>query len=107
MTNRKCDTCGNSYHWSEAFAKFGYDDGNGRIETPYIAQALINAGYSVKYSRWSPHNTLIYSITKDGKEYMPSEYSDYRIGYDNPREYLPADIIAVLEKDFPPVILFS
>lgn len=26
MTPTKCPTCGNSYHWHYAFAKFGYDD---------------------------------------------------------------------------------
>jgi hypothetical protein len=28
MTNWKCPTCGNRYHWHHAFAKFGYDDGD-------------------------------------------------------------------------------
>ncbi|MCF6252890.1 MAG: hypothetical protein L3J75_16715 [Methylococcaceae bacterium] len=84
MKNLKCNTCGNSYHWREAFAKFGFDDGDRNLQTPRIVQALDNARYHVKYSRQSPHNTLIYSIEKDSVEFMPIKTNNYRIGYDYP-----------------------
>ena len=103
----KCKHCSNSYRWHEAFAKFGYDDGDGSVKTPLIAQALENAGYDVKYSRWSPHNTLIYSITKNGTEYMPDAVSKYRIGYDDPKEYLSGEIISLLDEAFPTAIVFN
>ena len=106
MADHKCKYCGNSYHWKNAFAKFGYDDGDGKIETPHIAQALENAGYSVKYSRWSPHNTLIYSIQKDGVEFMPLNNPEIRIGYDGPQTYLPQAIQAILNSELPPVVIF-
>jgi len=90
MKHLKCEHCGNSYHWSEAFAKFGYDgDGDGKVKTPLIAHALEDAGYRVKYSRWSPHNTIIYSIKKGGVEFTPCDNPNYRIGYDDPSSYLP------------------
>jgi len=101
MVDMKCKTCGNSYHWSEAFSKFGFNDGDGDVKTPLIAKALENAGYAVKYSRWSPHNTLIYSVCKDGIEYMPINDPKYRIGYDDPHEYLPEDILNLLDEEFP------
>ena len=75
----KCEACGNSYNWNEAFSKFGFDDGDGDIKTPLIAQALEDAGYHVKYSRWSPHNTLIHSIIRDEIEFMPLNNPLYRI----------------------------
>jgi len=58
----KCNACGNSYHWHHAFAKFGYDDGDGKVLTPEVARVLEKAGYSVKYSHWSPLTTLLYIL---------------------------------------------
>jgi len=107
MQHLKCDICGNSYHWSEAFSKFGFNDGDGDIKTPHIAEALEFAGYYVKYSRWSPHNTLIYSIKKDGIEYMPRDNPEFRIGYDDPCEYLPMEIVDLLNTEFPTTLIFE
>lgn len=83
-------------HWTHAFDKFGYDDGDGNVETPLIAKALGQHGYLVKYSRWSPHNTIIYSIVKDDVEFMPQENSEFVIGYDDPRNYLSSKILKIL-----------
>ena len=107
MEDMKCELCGNSYHWSEAFSKFGFNDGDGDVKTPLIALALEHAGYAVKYSRWSPHNTIIYSIKKDGIEFMPINNPQYRISYDDPREYLPDDILSLLDEEFPSVKIFT
>ena len=96
MEKYRCKACGNIYHWHHAFAKFGYDDGDGNVQTKRVARILEDAGYAVKYSRWSPHNTIIYSIEKDGIEYMPLGDPDFRIGYDDPALYLPRDIIQLL-----------
>jgi len=106
MQHLKCNTCGNSYHWSHAFAKFGYDDGDGNIKTPDIAEALEFAGYYVKYSRWFMHNELIYSIKKDNIELMPVDNPNYRIGYDDPQKYLPGEVLDLLDAEFPRVRLF-
>ena len=64
MACDKCEHCGNRYHWSHAFSKFGYDDGDGKIETPEIAELLESEGYEVRFGRWLAHNTLIFSIKK-------------------------------------------
>lgn len=100
MTDTRCKHCGNLFHWHNAFSKFGYNDGDGDVQTPLIAQALEHAGYSVKYSRWSPHNTIIYSIQKAGIEYMPDK-KDWCVGYDDPTLYLPKEIQAILNEHFP------
>ena len=107
MEDMKCKSFGNSYHWNEAFFKFGFDDGDGEVKTHLVVRALENAGYRVKYSRWSPHNTLIYSIERDGIELMPMNNPHKRIGYDNPREYLPEDILTLLDEEFPGGKIFT
>lgn len=38
MEYRQCKHYGNQYHWKEVFSKFGY--GDGKVETPHIAQIL-------------------------------------------------------------------
>ena len=52
MVQGKCAYCGNCFHWCEAFAKFGYDDGDGQVHTQAVAEILEGFGYKVKYSRW-------------------------------------------------------
>lgn len=84
-------------HWNNAFYKFGYDDGDGNVQTHLVAKVLEDAGYEVKYSRWSPHNTIIYSIQKDGVEYMPDKDSEFRLGYTHPAYYLPTRIQKLLD----------
>jgi len=101
MHDLKCKTCGNAYHWSHAFAKFGFDDGNGSIGTHDVSSALEKAGYSVRYARWNLHNIIIFSIQKDGIEYIPRDNSNYRIGYDDPKKYLPVEILSLLDTAFP------
>jgi len=52
------------------------------------------------------HNEIIYSIRKDGIEFMPVNNHNYRIGYDDPNEYLPDNILDLLDSEFPTTILF-
>jgi hypothetical protein len=106
MIQAKCPTCRNRYHWHHAFAKFGYDDGEGSIETPHIADVLERAGYMVEYSSWPAHNTIITSIRKNGTEYMPLSAPQVCIGYDDPATYLPANIQNLLNAKLPPERLF-
>jgi hypothetical protein len=98
MTQTKCPTCGNRYHWHHAFAKFGYNDGEGSIETPHIADVLERAGFMVEYSKWPAHNTFITSIRKNGIEYMPLSDPQILIGYDDPTTYLPQHIQNLLNE---------
>ena len=100
MPISECDNCGGAYHWQweEAFDKFGFNDGDGQIETWQVESVLVNAGYTVKVVEWGLHNTVIASIQKAGLVYIPDDgNSHYTFGYDNPRSYLPQEIIALLD----------
>ena len=106
MTQTKCPTCGNRYHWHHAFAKFGYDDGEGTVQTPHIADVLERAGSTVEYASWPAHSTIITSIRKNGTEYMPLSDPQILIGYDDPITYLPQHIQNLLNAKLPPERLF-
>lgn len=102
MPQSNCPICDSGYHWSwtEAFEKFGFCDG-GTTMTPYVVAELEDAGYVVEAEQWGIHNVVIFSIKKDGRELMPHENSDVRIGYDDPRGYLPQEIIELLDERLP------
>lgn len=102
MSITTCTCCGGRYYWTweEAFDKFGFSDGDGMVMTATVAAALQDAGYVVERHVWGLHNEVIDSIkTKDGAELIPHGRIDH--GYDDPREYLPQDIIAILDAAFP------
>lgn len=101
MPISECDHCGGTYHWKweEAFDKFGFGDGDGQIETWQVADALTDAGYEVEIEAWGLHNTIITSIKKAGKEIIP--HDTCILGYDDPREFLPQDIVKLLDKALP------
>ena len=88
MATTKCDNCGGIYHWSwtETFEKFGFNDGDGQVETETVADALRDAGYAVVTQIWGLHNTVIVSIERDGSELITS---DIDLGYAEPQDYLP------------------
>ncbi|MCB0832884.1 MAG: hypothetical protein KDC45_05435 [Bacteroidetes bacterium] len=97
MPISECNSCGHAYHWSweEAFDKFGFNDGDGQIETSAVAKVLLDAGYQVELGGWFLHNMIILSIQKDGEELIPQ--TGYELGYDDPRDYLPQSIIDLLD----------
>ncbi len=99
MVKTECDNCGATYHWdwTEAFSKFGFNDGDGQVETWSVEAVLSNAGYIVKVEGWGLHNTVITSIKKDGVELIPYDNDEYTFGYDDPRVYFPAEIVDLLE----------
>lgn len=86
------------WSWEEAFEKFGFGDGDEIVMTEAVADALRNQGYTVIAEPWGMHNTVITSIVKDGIEQIPDSAS---VGYDEPREYLPDDIVRILDEAFP------
>ena len=101
MSLTTCRTCWTTHSWSweEAFDKFGFGDGDGIVMTEHVAMALRKAGYAVTTEPWGWHNVTITSITnKKGKELIPDTIN---LGYDEPRDYLPARIIKVLDEAFP------
>ncbi len=99
----KCDclTCGNSFQWQweEAFDKFGFNDGDGQVETYQVENVLTDAGYDVQTQTWGMHNTLIVSVKKDGLELISSDDPNVDIGYSDPRSYLPKTIIQLLDRE--------
>ena len=94
-----CPTCGNTqtWRWEEAFDKFGFGDGDGLVMTDAVAAALRAAGYDVTVTAWGCHNVVISSVTRDGQELIPEKAT---LGYDDPRAYLPAGIVTLLDDIF-------
>ena len=103
MVHTTCDTCGGDYHWlwREAFDKFGFNDGDGQVETWQVEAVLVEAGYEVTVESWGIHNTVIISIKRDGQELMPYANPAFSINYDNPHDYLPVEIVALLDEKLP------
>lgn len=104
MVSTTCLSCGGTLHWdwTESFAKFGFNDGDGQIETWQVEDVLIASGYEVMVDQWGCHNTLITSIKKDGEELIPFANPRYRFGYDDPRHFFPDEIVALLDRKLPP-----
>jgi hypothetical protein len=103
MPISECDCCGGSYNWSwtEAFEKFGFNDGDGQVETWNVESVLADAGYEASVEGWGMHNTVITSIKKNGVEFIPHDDPNVTFGYDDPRTYLPAAIVALLDEALP------
>jgi hypothetical protein len=106
MVTTTCDNCGGTLHWdwSEAFAKFGFGDGDGQVETWQVENVLTEAGYEVTVEEWGLHNTVIASIKKDGEELIPYDNPDYAFGYDDPRKFFPDHLVKLLDEKLPPTI---
>lgn len=85
------------WSWEEAFDKFGFMDGDGLVETQTVADVLIDAGFEVVVEEWGMHNTVITHIRKEGVEQIPDTAI---VGYDDPRVYLPKQIVLLLDKEF-------
>jgi len=98
-----CDHCGSDIRWSwtEAFLKFGFMDGDGLIETWEVEGVLVEAGYEVSVATWGMHNCVITSIKKAGVELIPHHDPAVRVGYDDPRCYLPQEIVTLLDQKLP------
>jgi len=104
MPKEECDYCGGHdycWSWEEAFAKFGFNDGDGQIETLQVEAALSEAGYTVVVNGWGCHNTVIISIKRNGEELIPHDDPSVVFGYDDPRCYLPNEIVTPLDEKLP------
>ena len=100
MSITHCPTCcqETTWYWTDAFDKFGFEDGDGIVMTKHVAETLTKAGYTVATQTWSIHNVIITSIKRDGIELIPENAN---LGYDGPLDYLPKDIIALLNDAYP------
>lgn len=103
MVCTTCDNCGGALHWdwTEAFAKFGFRDGDGQVETWQVEAVLVEAGYTVLVEDWGMHNTVITSIKTGERELIPYDDPDYTFGYDDPRAHFPADLVTLLDNALP------
>ena len=92
------------WFWEEAFNKFGFGDGDELVYTQDIANFIEELGYKVEYNGWGVHNTIIDSIkTKDDDVIMDWESLEswgLEMGYSDPREYLPKDLVKKLDEKF-------
>lgn len=82
---------GGPYDWSEAFVKYGMDDGRYVRFTYDVVETLERAGYEVYQMEITGHNERITQIYKDDK----IVYDD-----DGPRQ-LPQEIKDLLDKEYP------
>lgn len=101
MPKEECCICGGPYQWTweEAFEKFGFGDGDGMVMTDVVADVLRDAGYECITEEWGFHNTVIVSIKKQDLELIPRDNISF--GYDSAREYLPDEIVQLLDKELP------
>lgn len=100
MSYTICPSCGMKHEWSweEAFDKFGFGDGDGLVMTEVVADALRAAGCEVKVQPWGIHNVVITAISRNGTALVPESVN---VGYDDPRDYLPTELVALLDEAFP------
>lgn len=92
-----CTHCGGdlAWSWTEAFDKFGFQDGDGQVMTDVVVETLHAAGYDATADAWGFHNVVITSIQRDGVEQIPA---GAKVGYDDPRDYLPVEIVRLLDE---------
>ncbi len=86
MPKSICRTCNNAtldWSWTEAFDKFGFNDGDGQVMTEHVADILRFAGYTVLVEPWGFHNVTIASIKLGGVEQIPFDHITF--GYDEIR----------------------
>jgi len=92
-----------TWTWEEAFYKFGFGDGDDWVGTSLIAQFLEKLGYEVDYDSWGCHNVCISELSKNGVSLLPEEYpedDEKRMGYADPNDYLPDDLVQKLNNYF-------
>jgi hypothetical protein len=90
-------------NWCDAFNKFGYEDGDGKVWTSTVADYLQSIGYEVEYEGWGMHNTVITKLVdSNGKHIISDDYdlNKFVLGYDDPRKYLPKGLIEKLDTEF-------
>lgn len=100
MVEDICSHCGivHSWNWEEAFDEHGFNDGYHPVKTEQIEEALREAGYDVDSDTFGMLNTIIVTIQKNGVEQIPGSV---KLGYENPRDYLPNEIVSRLDESFP------
>lgn len=100
-----CTACWNPINWCESFNKFGHADGEDCVHTNIVAGELRKAGYYVKVHEDS-HNPIIVEIGEEGEVgelaqfYADDMPANNQPGYTNPRDTLPSEVVALLDRIF-------
>jgi len=88
------------WDWTEAFNKFGFEDGDGWNGTHLIVDFLKEEfNYDCEVDSWGMHNYMIFNVYDKSKKSIIKK--EATIGYDNPEDYLPKKIVNALEEEFP------
>jgi hypothetical protein len=103
-----CPHCWNPINWCESFAKYGHDDGDDCVHTLEVARALRRAGYYVKVQTADDtlHNPIVLEVGEEGepgelKQFFADDIPAGTVaGMSNPREVLPPDVVAMLDRIF-------
>jgi hypothetical protein len=101
-----CLACWSRVNWCESFDKFGHGQGDACVHTVEVAQTLREAGYLVETTEDALHNTVILNVglqMSDGTVktvFAPDVPVGNEIGYSDPREMLPAEIVKFLDDTF-------
>lgn len=98
MPLHTCANCGapKTWNWEDAFLSYGFDNG-ANSKTTTVVSTLEANGYTTALATYAD-NEFIENITKDGVEQISQH--DW-IGETDPRDFLPADIIALLDHKHP------
>ena len=98
------------WSWEEAFSKFGFGDGESWNGTHLVADFLSSHGYEVQCDHWGSHNYMIFRVRDLTEENRVPLYVDsaedrehkkaVRVGYDDPRKYLPRNLVRKLDEEF-------
>jgi hypothetical protein len=101
-----CGACWDPINWCESFYKFGHGEGDECVHTGSVAHVLRAAGYHAETFDETMHNTVISQVgyrMSDGTinvVYTDDLPAGNQVGYSDPREMLPADIVKFLDDSF-------
>lgn len=85
-----------SWDWEDAFSKFGFEEE--RNCTDQVVDVIESLGYECETGGWGCHSlSMIRDVKKAGVSIMPETVN---MGYDDPRTWLPPDVIARLDEKF-------
>lgn len=101
ITQNNYCTDGYQWLWEDAFYEHGFQSGKSQIETSIVENVLIDAGYIVETDQFGTNNIVIISIKKDQRELIPIGYAGLNFGEDDPRDYLPGEILQLPDKELP------
>tara|TARA_A100001037_G_scaffold286367_1_gene294701 strand:+ start:1252 stop:1566 length:315 start_codon:yes stop_codon:yes gene_type:complete len=94
------------WEWQDAFSKFGFEDGDGPNFTDKVAEFLSDKGYDVDCDTWGIHNYMIWKLVPPHSKHdlLDSDVLNaqgFQYGYDEPEDYLPEDLVTLLNEEFP------